>query len=66
VSAILNIGSRGFNQAAIFHARRTSRFAAAAGEAKVDVFFVSLSDRRAVCDLHHLVNAAAGRIHLDS
>ena len=48
------------------HAGGARRFAAAAGQAQVDVLDVGRRDGRAVGHLHHLVDAAARRIHLEA
>ena len=54
------------HHAAIAHARGAGRFASAAGQAQADVLHVGRRDRRAVGHLHHLVDAAARRIHLQT
>src|SRR5439155_19838185 len=51
-------------QTAVLHSRRTRRLAAATGQAQPDVLDVGRPDRHSIRYLHHLVNAAARRIHL--
>ncbi len=62
----LDIGARGLDQTPILHSRRTGALASAASQAKVDVFPIGVADRLPFGYLHHLVNAAARRIHLDA
>ena len=64
---ILDLRAGSFNQPAILHARRTRRFASAAREAEIQMLDVGRIDLRfARRHLHHLIDAAARRIHLDA
>ncbi len=65
-NAGFDFGAGLLHHAAVWHAGRAGGFAAAAGQAEADVFEVSRGDRRALGDLHHLIDAAAGRIHLQA
>ena len=58
--------ARIFHHAAVRHARGTGRFATAAGQAESDMFAVGIADGRTVGHLHHLIDAAARRIHLQA
>ena len=66
VGVRFQFGARIFHHAAVGHARRASRFAAPAGQAKPDVLAVGIADGGSVGYLDHLVDAAARRIHFDA
>src|SRR5579863_9841295 len=61
----LDLPARGFNQPAVFHARRAGRFAGAAIEAQVEVPHHAFAERQApLLHLNHLVDASSRRVHL--
>src|SRR3954470_9960766 len=62
----LDLGAGVFHHMTVADPRWTRRFAAAASQAEVDVLNVRRRDRGAVRHLHHLVDAAARRVHLDA
>ncbi len=64
--APLDLRARRLHQAPVLHARRAGRLAAPAGQAQADVLQIGAGDRRAIGNLHHLVDAAARRIHLQT
>ena len=63
----LDLRARGLDQPAVLDPRRTGRFAGAAGQAQADVLDVGGRDGGPLLGhLHHLVDAAARRIHLQA
>ena len=62
---VLDLRAGSLHQPAVLHAGRTRRFAAAARQTKIEMLDVRRIDLRcARSHLHHLVDAAARRIHL--
>ena len=62
---LLDLRAGRFDQPSVLHSRRARRFAAAARQAEIEMLDVRRIDLRcARCHLHHLVDAAARRIHL--
>src|SRR5260370_15533518 len=61
----LDLRSRTFDDASIFHARGTRGFAGATIEAAIDVVDERIANRQpSLVDQQHLVDASAGGIHL--
>ena len=60
---VFDVGASSFHQATVLHPGRTGGFAATAGQAKIDVFLIGVSDGSAVLHLNHLIDAASRRIH---
>src|SRR5215470_2131358 len=61
-----NLRAGVFHHAAVAHSGRTSRLAPTARQAKADMFHVGIRNRRAVGNLHHLVDATARGIHFQT
>ena len=61
-----DIGAGRFHQAAVLDTGRAGAFAAAAGEAQIDMFAVGVADRLPFGDLHHLIDAPARRVHFNA